>query len=82
MYKKLKSKIQTKLNSQDIHTTIFKYINNYTGEISNYPILENIIVILNPSTKEFSKLTYIFSWRKIKYPKNTSYLQIKSNKGV
>ena len=65
MYKKLKSKIQTKLDSQDIHTTIFKYINNCTGEISNYPILENIIVILNPSTKEYSKLTYIFSWRKI-----------------
>ena len=66
MIKKLKSKIQTKLNSQNIHTTVFKYINNYTGEISNYPILENIICALNPTTKEFSKLTYILSWRKIK----------------
>lgn len=66
MIKKLKSKIQTKLNSQNIHTDIFKYINNYTGEISNYPILENIICILTSTTKEFSKLTYIFSWRKIK----------------
>ena len=66
MIKKLKSKIQTKLNSQNIHTTIFKYINNYTGEISNYPILENIICILSPTTKEFSKLTYILNWRKIK----------------
>ena len=66
MFKKLKQKIEIKLHSQNISTTVFKYINNYTGEISNYPNLENIFVMLTHATKGFSKLKYVLSWRKIK----------------
>lgn len=66
MFKQLKQKIQIKLHSQNISTTVFKYINNYTGEISNYPNLENILVLLTHPNKKFNKLKYIFSWRKIK----------------
>lgn len=66
MYNKLKSKINNKLNNQHLNQT-FKFINNYTGEISNYPLLENIYLILFiPHNKEFSKLTYILGWRKLK----------------
>ena len=59
----LKHKLQNKLNNQHkglSHT--YKYINNYTGELSNHPILETIYTLLYTRTPIKTKLAYGFNW--------------------
>lgn len=61
----LKQIILNKLNNQhNKPNPTFKYVNNYTGELSNYPLLENLYVILYHPFPIKHIIPYITKWVK------------------
>lgn len=59
------SRLTTYLNNQNRDITKpTKYINNYTGEITNHPLLESIRIYINFDWPLKEALKHLFSWKK------------------
>ena len=59
----LKHRLRVYLNNEVDINKPTHYINNYTGEISNHPILESIYTILDSRVKLIDKVLYILKWK-------------------